>query len=372
MNGWRQRQMGEQSVTRWMNDGQFGGQQEEGTSSGKSKSNTMKKGKSKARGNVQAEGTESFTTTKSPFYLAPTSKHDTTLSDSHLPMGGGLSRDNSIGRGSIMSAPGGGRTRRASTMSNTMSNSASGFSNPNVHANSVQISTVDKPKPKRASQQTHERKASVGGSGTVVVNGIGGNGGQSLMSIVEGVSKANREGWKTHKASQSLPHTQYPSSGWGGINVPKAPARVTRTDLDSVPMAQASAPPSSTMILPKAPDSVIQPSGTGNENGSSQLIENGVLTRMSPVIAAPVPIVPSTSSGAFGSSSTSSLLPPRPLKSALRTPSPNPQMILQARRSVDVSSPLDRAAAERASRRTSVNKNREEDELSVSSYGDEP
>jgi len=196
------------------------------------------------------------------------------------------------------------------------------------------------------------------------------------MSIVEGVAQANREGWQTHKASsRSQPQNWSPGLA-GGLEVPKAPRRVTRDDLDAVfPGGNVSAtPPIATMVLPRAPGSVIPPPTT------TGMTATATAARTPPAVIAGggsgIGPSASTSSGAMKSSSTSSLGPPRPLKSALRssrTPSPNP--LPHARGSVDLTPFQDRSdASERVGRSTSVktadsaSKEKDTDEASISSY----
>jgi hypothetical protein len=177
------------------------------------------------------------------------------------------------------------------------------------------------------------------------------------MSIVEGVSQANRQGWQTHRASASQPKNWESSTGGGfssgvgggggesgGMEIPRAPARVTRDDLDWVfPGIQGSSAlttSGSGMTLPKAPGSVIPPTSNGTETGSGNPNPKpnaNANARMSPGIVAAGGFGPSASTtsspnaaaaaAVLISSSSSSLGPPRPLKSALRssrTPSPNP------------------------------------------------
>ena len=303
------RKMGQQSVDRWMNDGIPGaGKQDDDVSV--NRKSTVKKGKTKP-------SADEFTS-RTSVYLAPaTMSPSTSLSDSHLPLSSSspnVSRNNSVGRGSIISAPGApDRMRRASTMSNTTPAFTS-------HHPVLGPSSSDRTKPKRSG---HERK---GSNGSGVVHGVSASGNQpSLMSIVEGVGRANREGWKTHRASQSQPHIPSPTI----IEIPKAPARISRTELDTGMML----PLSMTMALPKAPGSVMRSQTIGNGNASPKI--------PAPV-AAPKPVNPThRNSIQIVSGSTPSLGPPRPLKSALRSPSrspsPNLQAIAaqQAQRSVD-------------------------------------
>jgi len=86
------KRMGEQNISWWMTDGHSGGAgaQGQGHSGGKSKG-TMKKGKSKTRGENVQDGTlfsssGNNNNNDGPFYLAPASRRNSTLSDSHLPM----------------------------------------------------------------------------------------------------------------------------------------------------------------------------------------------------------------------------------------------------------------------------------------------
>lgn len=377
---------GEGSVSRWIADTSQGHGQ--GTIN-KSKGGTVKKPKPNPLENGAFYLAPSTTAN-----LSPSRRNSGTLSDSHLPIstgsgaaiwggsanasGGRLSRDNSVGRGSIVSAPGhtrgtgagAGRTRRASTMSNTLSNSGtgnefafglggeagSGSRSPTPsptnarwahHAEPVRISAVDKSSPTTVSKsKSHAKRSGSGSGGELVVNGIsGGNGSQSLMSIVEGVSRANREGWQAHKASKSVPVTTNYSaqpSSWGAGTVPRAAGRTSKLGAgpDSAATGAVRAVPSSAnssatiMVLPKAPGSVIPPTTT-NRSGhvpAGGINGGGNGREAVPVIVAPSPVVPSasvsTSSGVFGSNSSLAANRP-PLKSALRvssrTPSPMPQ-----------------------------------------------
>lgn len=336
------RKMGQQSVDRWMNDigaGKHGGDVK--------RKGTVRKGKAKA-------STAEFTPQES-VYLGVRRSPSISLSDSHLPLSSrstGVSRKNSVGRSSIMSAPGApDRIRRASTISNTIPASTSPHSVPGP-------SSSDKSKPKRSG---HERK---GSNGNGVVYGVSASGNQpSLMSIVEGVGRANREGWKTHRASQSQPHI--PST----IEIPKAPARISRMELDTGMVLPSS------MVLPKAPGSVIR----------NQTITNGSASpKIHAPVATPKPVNPmhrNTIQVVPGS--TSALGPPRPLKSALRsrTPSPNPQVIAAQRSPRSVNGHPSQSEVERLGRSGAVKsdvtltttrdltqKENDSDEVSVSSY----
>jgi hypothetical protein len=207
-----------------------------------------------------------------------------TASDSHLPIP--TTTTGNLGRsGSVLSAPpspSDGRVRRASANSPRRSNS-------------VQLPT------RSNSAQLPARVVGVGA-------GMGGGGSQSLMSIVEATTRDN----KGHKRG---------SRSMGGMELPKAPRRVTRDDLDSVfptVLPPPSPPPPSLphataavvgMELPKAPASVFAPIPT-------------------PTPVAPIPI--STRANGTPASTGLKLTPPRPLKSALRgsrTPSPNPPVV---------------------------------------------
>ena len=265
------------------------------------------------------------------FYLDPilppsnrTVKRTVSVSDTHLPIGGGglgsgraqeggrgLVRTGSSRRASVDSyagVAGGGEGRSAPRRSNSIQLP---LALPSPHPNAVTTHTPSAPERTKIKRTAHERGA--GGSGPE---------GPSLMSIVENVAQANREGWSHRPLPQDGVGGQYPQIGLGiprvgtstgtGMEVPKAPPRVLRGELDAVyPRVASSATTNATVVmtgmaLPKAPGSVIRPAPYSNST------PNGTVTARNPATRP-------FQAGQLG--------PPKPLKSALRgsrTPSPNP------------------------------------------------
>lgn len=330
-DGLAARELGEQSVSRWIDDGHAVVEaQGDGQATVKKKrKGTIKKPKAKATAaKPNGSSPAAAKATNGQVYVVPAAEPNVNVANGGST-GGGLSRSESTSPGSITSAPANSsRARRASTISNTHTNAGSGSTNIITAPVPKRASSMHTPKSsgtKNGTQgQGHERRA----SGPAAKSGAVGPD-QSLMGIVEGASKANRQGWQTHQSSKSTP---LPTAGAGlglGMHLPKAPARVTRDDLDyALPMIQANV----SMAIPKAPPSIFANGNAAAGNGDAMVGNGNGNGNVSappkmPSIVAPVPFKP-IPGGTLKAGSTSSLGPPKPLKSALRgssrSPSPNP------------------------------------------------